>query len=302
MKLGSATVAVAPVGVAPTGLRGELQDQNVPWSRDLAFRPEVGPYRFNSLVSNTSVDSYSATIDNSILTFILTFSMASVAKHPNSPYWYACYTARDGRQLKRSTKTADRKQALKMAMTLEAAEDKARAGVLTTTQLQKILSDVSEDVTGARLSTPTIEAYLGEWLQGIGVRLKPNTRWMYENTVRRFLAHLGGVAKRPVSTLAPTDVEGFLTARFKEGLAPKTVPLDLRALNAAFKRAEAYGVILKNPVAAVRAPKVESSEREVFTLEEIETLLAAAPTAVINRISSHLGGWRSQRWNAQAGR
>lgn len=206
--------------------------------------------------------------------------MASVAKHPSSSYWYACYTARDGRQLKRSTKTTDRRQALKMALTLEAAEDKAREGVPTTTQLQKILSDVSEDVTGAKLSTPSIETYLADWLQGAVVRLAPPTRWMYESIVRRFLAHLGGVAKRPVTALAPTDVEGFLNARLKEGVAPKTVLLDLRTLNAAFKRAEVYGVILKKPVAAVRPPKVESSKREGFSPEEIEKRVAAAPTSL----------------------
>ncbi len=211
-----------------------------------------------------------------LLLFLLSV-MASVAKHPKSPYWYACYTARDGRQLKRSTKSTERRQALKLALALEAAEDKAREGVLTTTQLQKILSDVSEEVTGAKLTPPTIEAYLREWLAGIRVRLKAHSAWIYENTVNRFVAHLGEVARRPVTSLASSDVEGFITARLKEGLAPRTVQVDLQTLNTAFKRAESYGVILKNPVAAVRPPKAESSQREVFTLEEIEKLLEAAP-------------------------
>lgn len=42
--------------------------------------------------------------------------------------------------------------------------------------------------------------------------------------------------------------------------------------------AEAYGVILKNPVTAVRPPRCESSERNVFTQGEVEELREAAPT------------------------
>src|SRR5439155_1081740 len=48
--------------------------------------------------------------------------------------------------------------------------------------------------------------------------------------------------------------------------------------NIAFRRAEAYGIVLKNPVAAVRPPKEECSERAVFTLDEVQKLLTAAPT------------------------
>ena len=46
----------------------------------------------------------------------------------------------------------------------------------------------------------------------------------------------------------------------------------------AFHRAENYGTILKNPVAAVQLPKEDSSEREVFTHDEIQKMLNATPT------------------------
>ena len=50
-----------------------------------------------------------------ILTFILT-SMASIHKREKSRFWIASYTSRDGRQLKKSTKTTDKAQATEIAI------------------------------------------------------------------------------------------------------------------------------------------------------------------------------------------
>ena len=51
----------------------------------------------------------------------------------------------------------------------------------------------------------------------------------------------------------------------KAGVAPKTAIVDLKTINVAFRRAENYGTILKNPVAAVRVPREASdAEREAL--------------------------------------
>jgi integrase len=204
--------------------------------------------------------------------------MACVIKRPASPYWYACYTSREGRQLKRSTKVAARRKALQIAVELEEVESQARRSALTTTQLRKILSDVSEKVTGDGLSVPSTEAYLNEWLKLIGTRIQPTTLVRYKGTVENFLKHLGPKARQPVTQVAPQDIERFMSARLGVRCAPKTTIVDLKTLGTAFRRAEAYGVILKNPVAAVRPPKDEGSERDVFTQEELQKLLDAAPS------------------------
>jgi integrase len=177
-----------------------------------------------------------------------------------------------------SVKTEDRKQALKIAAELEQVEAESRKGAMTTVQLHKILSDVSVKVTGDSLDIPSTEDYLNRWLEGVSLRNAPTTMERYGNTVKKFLGTLGGGVKRPITTVTPRHVEEFMNARLKEGMAPKTVIVDLKTLNTAFRRAEAYGTILKNPVAAVRPPKNESSEREVFTQEEVQKMLNAAPS------------------------
>jgi integrase len=204
--------------------------------------------------------------------------MASVVKRTNSRFWTACFTDRDGRQLKRSTKSTDRRQALEIALELERVERQAHQGVLTTTQIKKVLNDMSEKVTGDCIIAPTVEVYLKEWLAGVEARNTPATLERYNNTVRLFLESLGPKAQKPVTSVTSKDAETFLNWRLKSGAAPKTAIVDLKTVNVAFRRAEAYGIILKNPVAAVRPPKEECSERAVFTHEEVQKLISAAPT------------------------
>lgn len=204
--------------------------------------------------------------------------MASIAKREKSKYWVACYTNRDGRQLKRSTKTTDRNQAMEIAIELERVENQARQGNLTSAQLRKVLSDVSEKINGDTLVAPAVSEYAKEWLNGIATRNSPATHERYANTIKLFEEHLKDKAQRPVTSITPRDVELFLNWRLKSGVAPKTAIVDLKILNSAFRRAERFGIILKNPVTAVQLPKSESSEREVFTHEEVQKLLDAAPS------------------------
>ena len=100
-----------------------------------------------------------------ILTFILTWHMASVIKRKKSQFWIACYTDRTGRQLKRSTKTVDRNLALQMAVDFERVEKQAGATLVTTAQFQKVLQDVSVRITGDSIIAPSSEAYLNDWLE-----------------------------------------------------------------------------------------------------------------------------------------
>jgi integrase len=203
--------------------------------------------------------------------------VASIVRRKKSRFWTACYTNRDGRQLKRSTKTTDKRQALQIAMELERVERQANAGAITTIQLRKVLSDVSERINGDSLIAPSVEDYLNDWLKGIGARNRAATIERYGKTKRLFLESLGDKAKKPVTSLTPKDIETFLNERLKTGVAPQTAIIDLKTINTAFRRAEAYGIILKNPVAAVQMPKNNASEREVFTHEEVQKMLNAVP-------------------------
>jgi integrase len=205
--------------------------------------------------------------------------MASLFRHPKSKYFTACYTDRDGKQRKRSTKATERNQAMEIALSFERVEQQARAGGITTVQVKKVFSDISAKITGDAMVTPTVEAYLNDWLEGIKVRNAPTTLERYENTVKIFLRHLGDEGKmRPITSITPEHIEKFLNSRMAAEVAPKTAIIDLKTLSIAFRRAEVFGTILKNPVPAIRLPKLQSSERDIFTQEEVQKLLNSCPS------------------------
>jgi integrase len=201
--------------------------------------------------------------------------MASVWKHPKSRYWTACFTDKDGKQRKRSTKTTDKHLAREIAQNLERAETQAKENRVTTVQLQKVLRDLSERVTGDCLNTPTAREYLRDWLRSKETRIQPSSHLRYSTTAKQFLNHIGKDADRPITGITPMHVESFLLARIENGAAPKTAIADIKTLNNAFLRAEKFGIILKNPVAPVDLPKDVSSERDIFTPEQVGRLLDA---------------------------
>ena len=93
--------------------------------------------------------------------------MASLWKHPNSKYWTACYTDRDGKQVKRSTKQTKRAKALTIALEFERVEQQARQGAVSTLQLQEVFNDLAEKTTGDTIPTPSVEEFLKDWLPGL---------------------------------------------------------------------------------------------------------------------------------------
>lgn len=204
--------------------------------------------------------------------------MSSLARHPKSRFWYACYASRDGRQVKKSTKTEDKASALRMAIEWERVERLARDGVASTFQFQQVVNQVSREVMGEALPCPTVASYFAEWQGVMRKRITERSALRYAHTVRLFLEGLGPVAQQPLRALTPRHIEQFMVRRQEAGVAPKTVIVDVKTLGTALGRAARYGYLDLNPVPAVRLPRDTSSEREVFTPEEVHKLVAAAPS------------------------
>ena len=162
---------------------------------------------------------------------------------------------------------------------MEEVERKAREDQMTTVQLQKVLSEVSASVTGEGIETPTVEEYLTDWLKSVLSRNSESTYVHYEKSVRSFLEDLGEGRSMKLTSVTPKHVADFISSLRNLGLAPGTVIGHVKALGTAFRRADKFGQILKDPVAAVlgELPKHTSSEREVFTHQEVQELVNAAP-------------------------
>jgi integrase len=203
--------------------------------------------------------------------------MASLWRHPKSKYWTACFTDHVGRQKKRSTKKTDRDEAMTIALEYERAESSARDGILTEAQCRRVLSDILEKTTGQHIRHTSTEEYFKDWVNSKELIKSERTMYRYRTTVDLFLKHIGKLATRPLSGVAPRDIQGFLNARIKAGCAPKTVVVDAKTLGTAFNRAKREGILQANPVEAIDLPQVDSSERETFTAAQVKLLVDALP-------------------------
>lgn len=210
--------------------------------------------------------------------------MASLTKDSKgrSPFWIACFTAADGRQLKKSTRQTDRKAALEVALALEQAEKLAGKGMLTETRTRELLAEVLERTTGDTLPFFTAEGFLRNWLRGKEVSKAANTFRNYMQTVDRFIAHLGGRAKLSIAAITAKDVSTFRDAEIASGKNPNSVRFALKNLRVPFNVARRQGIISTNPAEAVELPTASKGEdggrtsKHVFTPEQIEALLTAA--------------------------
>lgn len=120
--------------------------------------------------------------------------MASLWKHPLSPYWRACFTAVAGQrrvQWKRSTFTKDRKLARRVADELEEAAQGRRSSDAVTTMLNRIedlttrrglyriFNEVLRKTTGSGLGGKSVRAYVNGWVETTRGEISPATAAKY---------------------------------------------------------------------------------------------------------------------------
>jgi integrase len=208
--------------------------------------------------------------------------MASLIKRENSPFWFACFSAADGRRLKKSTKETDRKRALEVALALERAEGMARRGTLTATRVRQLLGEVLERVSGDELPAHTAESWLRGFVENKSVSTAESTLAGYRNAIDGFLASLGRRAKLNIAAIAPADITRFRDEQLASGKVASTVRTMLAKLIAPLNAAKRQGIIAHNPAEGVDLPTLPKSKSggdslsEPFSPEQVAALMEAA--------------------------
>ena len=205
--------------------------------------------------------------------------MASIWKHPNSPFWTACFNDETGRRLKRSTKLSDRKQAMKAAQAFEDAVNKARCAELTHVAAFKVINDLVISVHGDGLDNRSISQHITDYQASLLVRkTKESTLKRYLPIFDGFLAHLGEArSKARLASVTSQELESFRNAELKAGKSSGTADFALKVLNGVFEDARRKAIILHNPVQAVNLlTNGLSEERRPFTDKQVSALLAVA--------------------------
>jgi integrase len=204
--------------------------------------------------------------------------MGSLWKDPRSKYWIACFTAADGRQLKRSTKETDKHKARIICEAWEQAESLGSAGLLTSReQLRLVLEQTYQRLSGEQLESVTVSDWLKRWLAAEKGAVAPTTFQKYTQIIQAFLAFLGTRAQVALEAITTADFLRYRDQQLAEGRTPRTVNVMIRKiLKRPFTAAVNEGYLKRNPVAAVRHLRDVAVEKSVFTPEQIQTLLNTA--------------------------
>jgi integrase len=206
--------------------------------------------------------------------------MASLTKDPRgwSKYWVCCYTAADGRQLKRSTRETDKRLARTICEAWEQAEGMGQAGFLTSeTQFRRVFNEAVDRIFGKKLDDPTVREWLTRWLKTEQGAVAEATLRKYRQIVGAFLEFLGTRADVRLEALSTDDFLRYRDALLSEGRSEQTVNITVRKiLKRPFNLAADQGLITRNPVAAVRLMRGTRAEKGVFRPEQITRLLAVA--------------------------
>jgi hypothetical protein len=165
--------------------------------------------------------------------------VASLWKHPNSPFWSACFTVRPSNLLpeqrwKRSLRTRDRKLARQIADML----DEAARNVLsereitaftekisdskTKAAVAQIFADIFRSVSGREFGAGSLRGFAESWLIGIKSQLSPRSYPKYKAAVHAFLTFIGTAADRDLIGFGSRD--DVLIIQFRDHLAERLAP------------------------------------------------------------------------------
>ncbi len=179
--------------------------------------------------------------------------------------------------MQKSTKTTDRKLAMKLAVEWEEMASKGKKGALVAAQVRKVVSEIVEQATGEPLHFAKAADYFDDWLKSKEHSTAKATFAKYKQGAREFVDSLGVRAALPLNAIGSTDVNRFKELLLGKGLTPSSVNNLLKVISAAFEKARKQGLRPDNPVEAVdRLRDGDKDHVDPFTEEQVRRLLQVA--------------------------
>ncbi len=198
--------------------------------------------------------------------------MASLWKNPRSKFFIACFTDSKGRRLKRSTKSTDKKAALKIANKFE-EESRAKR---TARQARQVLADIYKELSGEESASMTVKEFFASFIEGKKLEIGPATLDYYKGHSKRLQAWLGDRAGVDISEITKQEITAYRNAVAGQA-GTRTTNNTLKAVKAFFAAARKEGLLIDDPAADVDTIKDRSeSTRRPFTLDELRAVLAEA--------------------------
>lgn len=211
--------------------------------------------------------------------------MAFIWKHPNSQYWQARFTDREGHRRNRSTKVRikgasqaetreNRKTARRLADEYETASRTRR----TVLQARRVIADLTEELIGQTLSERSLREHVASWQKRKKGSVSVETYKFYRGATDRFVKFMEGLdlADEDLGCVTSDHIRRFRDKRNEEVL-PKTVNHDLKCLRTLFRDAKKEHLIADNPTEFVETVRNDAKKvRRPFTVAEIQDVLRVA--------------------------
>src|SRR5271166_2164605 len=192
-----------------------------------------------------------------------------------SPFWYACFTTKDGKRLKKSTRQTDRMKAWDVLNFYVRAEGKIAAGTSTENQLRKTINDLLERLGERKVHVPCFWEQLDLWIGAKQGAVSNATILAYQQARDLFLKFLGRArAECSVRQITEKDVIDFRDRLRQEGRTASTVNKIKKYLAAPMKSALKQQLVDYNVFASADGLKADRVEKGTFDPEEVARLLA----------------------------
>jgi len=197
--------------------------------------------------------------------------MASLWKHPESKFFFACFTDRTGRRLKRSTKETNRTKAQRIADGYELAARQKQ----TARQVRSVIAELHKSISGQDVAVLTIREHSENWLaEKKGTA--PATLVFYRGSVKKFLTFLGERADADISEIEAKTILAYRNELINV-VSSKTVNHDMKTVKALFKAARRDQLLVDDPTEFIETVKGRAdASRRPFTVDEVKRVLAVA--------------------------
>ncbi|USK86144.1 site-specific integrase [Peribacillus asahii] len=154
-----------------------------------------------------------------------------------------------------------------------------KRGFKTKKEAQKALHELEQSlITGSYIKPNKIlfgDYLLNQWLEDKQTKVKKQTlktyRWIVEKHIVPSLGHI------EMNQITPMAIQKLYNRLTKDRiLSDENIQKVHTLINDSLKKAERWGVILRNPASLVDRPKAEKKEISVWNVQEVQTFLKYA--------------------------
>ena len=200
--------------------------------------------------------------------------MASLRRHPRSPFWIACFSLPDGRRTTRTTRKTDKREAMQVAIDYEKASMAANKKRLSDRYARRVIEDIYAIGNDEELPSTSVSEYVNQWTSRKREEISVKSFAKYKSVAEDFVGFLGAKSNADIRLLKKRDIidyRTYLASRVSNG----SINVALKIIRSIFNDALKEDILEKNPAKLVDLLKASAKQiRRPFTDEELRSVLA----------------------------